>query len=153
MTIESFIREAAQRFFKDVDGHNRKTLRELVAFRLGVSPARCFSHPEMEIPADIETILWRDVDSIVSGVPLGYLFGSVQFLDEEFLVDSRALCPRVETEELCDRVIKRLIGGVEPKCILDMGCGSGVLGLRLAMEFPDSQAVLCDRTGCFGLGA
>ncbi len=144
MTIDAFVRAAAQRFSLDDRDRNVRTLRDLVAFRLGVSPVTCFSHPEMEIPAEIETLLWRDVDSIVSGVPLGYLFGSVQFLGREFLIDSRALCPRVETEELCDRVIKRVVGGTPPKRILDLGCGSGVLGLSLGMKFPHGKTVLCD---------
>jgi len=144
MTIETFIKNAARRLSTIDQDRKSRIFRDLVAFRMGITPAMCLTHPEMNIPADVESVLWRDVNAINSGIPLGYVYGTLQFLDWEFLVDSRALCPRVETEELCDRVIKRANRSDGPEWILDLGCGSGVLGLSLAMKFPNSTAVLCD---------
>lgn len=64
------------------------------------------------------------------GEPLQHLLGTVEFLELEFKVDARALIPRHETEELADRCRKLTLP--ETPRILDMGCGSGVLGLSLA---------------------
>lgn len=63
--------------------------------------------------------------------PLQHLLGTVQFAGRTFRVDRRALVPRPETEELALRLLKDG-PGVHGGCALDMGCGSGVLGLTLA---------------------
>lgn len=65
-----------------------------------------------------------------NGRPLQHLLGTVEFLDHEFKCDERALIPRPETELLTDRLLKMTWkDGVK---ILDLGCGSGVIGLSLA---------------------
>jgi release factor glutamine methyltransferase len=64
------------------------------------------------------------------GEPLQHLLGTVEFCDLEFRTDARALVPRPETEELTRLLFGRpwRIGAA----ILDLGCGSGVIGLSLA---------------------
>ena len=65
-------------------------------------------------------------------VPLQHLNGVVHFGDYEFQCDHRALIPRPETEELVNIVKQQLF--TKPTRILDVGCGSGVLGLTLAKD-------------------
>lgn len=78
------------------------------------------------------------------GVPLQHLLGTVPFLGREFLCDARALVPRPETEELA-AMIKDL-PFPRPTRILDVGTGSGVLGISLALELGENceECVLCD---------
>lgn len=77
------------------------------------------------------------------GVPVQHLMGTVFFRAHEFKTDARALIPRPETEELAEWIAKNveLDDGAE---ILDMGCGSGVLGLSLAADFPNAAVTLAD---------
>jgi release factor glutamine methyltransferase len=77
------------------------------------------------------------------GVPIQHLIGYVTFHRRDFKTDARALIPRPETEELVEWLIKNTKLPDSP-CILDMGCGTGVLGLTLAADFPNSQATLAD---------
>ncbi len=69
------------------------------------------------------------------GVPLQHLLGTVEFRGHSLKVDARALIPRPETEELVDHALEWL-----GKCageglrVLDMGTGTGAIGLSLAME-------------------
>jgi release factor glutamine methyltransferase len=76
------------------------------------------------------------------GVPLQHLLGSVFFHQHEFKSDARALIPRPETEELAEWILKWDLPPSQK--ILDMGCGSGVLGLTLAAERPQWEVTLAD---------
>lgn len=68
--------------------------------------------------------------------PLQHLLGSVEFLGRGFKTDRRALIPRPETETLVERLLKDAADqGEPPRQVLDMGAGSGVIGLTLAAEW------------------
>jgi release factor glutamine methyltransferase len=75
------------------------------------------------------------------GVPLQHLLGTVEFLGHEFLCDPRGLIPRPETEELVELVLKL---APEAKSFLDVGTGSGVIALSLAMARPTAKVAACD---------
>jgi release factor glutamine methyltransferase len=66
------------------------------------------------------------------GEPLQHLLGTVEFCDLEFLTDSRALVPRPETEELTHHLLS--LTWPDGARILDLGCGSGVIGISLALH-------------------
>ena len=78
--------------------------------------------------------------------PLQHLLGTVEFMGREFLSDARALIPRPETEELVEKILAHYKKSSlpPPTQILDMGTGSGVIGLSLAHAFPEALATLAD---------
>ena len=57
-------------------------------------------------------------------------------------MDSRALIPRPETEELVEQVVKQL--SKAPERILDLGTGSGALALAFAKEYPEARVEAVD---------
>ena len=97
----------------------------------------------------VSAIQSRTIDHLVSlranRMPLNYVIGSVTFMGLHFKVDARALSPRPETELLAEMFIHRVArhqstGGT----VIDIGCGSGVLGLSVAHELPQLSVVGAD---------
>jgi release factor glutamine methyltransferase len=74
------------------------------------------------------------------GHPVAYLIGKKEFFNIELKVAPGVLIPRPETELLVELTIDhvRSSGKKTPK-ILDLGTGSGAIGLALAKNIPNSQ--------------
>lgn len=68
--------------------------------------------------------------------PLQYILGQWDFLDYTVKIRPPLLCPRPETEELVMLVVEDTTES--PIHILDVGCGTGVIGISLAEKLPDA---------------
>jgi release factor glutamine methyltransferase len=73
----------------------------------------------------------------ISGRPVQYIIGMVEFFGLEFKVDQRVLIPRPETEALVEVVIEKLANNENPK-IIDLGTGSGAIAISLARNLKRS---------------
>ncbi len=71
----------------------------------------------------------------LAGEPLQYIIGHWPFRTLDLDVDPRVLIPRPETEELVDVALRELARSASPApLLLDLGCGSGAIGLSLLDE-------------------
>lgn len=75
--------------------------------------------------------------------PLQHLLGNVDFLGNLFKSDARALIPRPETEQLVEK-LREQFSSAPPARVADIGCGSGVIGLTLALSWPQAEVTLID---------
>ncbi|MCX7857320.1 MAG: peptide chain release factor N(5)-glutamine methyltransferase [Deltaproteobacteria bacterium] len=83
-------------------------------------------------PEEVETIL-RLIAERKSGKPFAYIVGKKEFYSYEFLVNQAVLIPRPETEILVEEA-ERVLREKKPRRILDMGTGSGVIGITLSIR-------------------
>jgi release factor glutamine methyltransferase len=124
----------------------RLTAEALVAHVLGLSRAQLLSRLEQPFPHHLKTYLDRLIERAADGEPLAYLTGQREFSGLDFRVDARVLVPRPETEQLVELAVKH-VAGPPPAAgwrIWDVGTGSGILAITLALKCPAAQVVASD---------
>ncbi len=77
------------------------------------------------------------------GVPIAYLTGEREFWSRLFKVNPDVLIPRPDSELLIELSLD-LLPTTQASKIIDLGTGSGILGITLAAERPGSQVIACD---------
>lgn len=93
-----------------------------------------------------EAVTDEDVARLASGEPLAYIIGWQPFLGLRLALDSRPLIPRPETEWWTERLIAHLQErfGESPFTLLDLGAGSGAIGLAVAKHLSNAHVTLTD---------
>jgi release factor glutamine methyltransferase len=71
--------------------------------------------------------------------PVAYILGRKGFRHIELAVDRRVLIPRPETEMLVELALE-----ARPARVLDVGTGSGAIGLAVADELPECEVTATD---------
>lgn len=153
VTVEVGDRAAAKWLCQTASGHDAEEFAAILDLPVG---ERAGLH--------LEAMLRR----LAGGEPLQYVLGRWGFRRLDVMVDARVLIPRPETEQLVDAVLQRLAAVRDHHhqrrpCVVDLGTGSGVIGLSvLAESAPESvdvwmtdvsvEALDVARANCAGLG-
>ena len=141
MTVLEVLTAATDYLGKQGVESSRLNAEHLLAHVLG-KKNRIELYLEFERPlGETERGPLRDlVRQRAEGRPLQHLLGTVEFLGHSFATDTRALIPRPETEQLVELVLA--VGGFERA--LDVGTGSGVIALSLALKRQQAVVTGCD---------
>jgi release factor glutamine methyltransferase len=114
----------------------------LIGHALGLARMRLYLEFERPV-TDAELAVIRElVRRRGRREPLQYVLGFTEFSGLRLKIDRRALIPRPETELFVETVVARCIA--PPGRILDLGTGSGAIGLALAKAFPDARVAAAD---------
>ena len=81
----------------------------------------------------------------ISGTPLPYVLGEWSFYGKTFKVNRNVLIPRADTEILIEKALSKINVG-DTFHVLDLGCGTGMIGMTLALERPLSKITLIDQS-------
>lgn len=117
----------------------------LLAELLNLNSLELLNHLDDIVSKDKSELYKQEVDAVQSGKPIQYVIGNVNFYGEIYDINENVLIPRFETEELLENTIayiKKFF--TEPVDIIDLGCGSGVIGLTLEKKVSTKSVDLVD---------
>ncbi|MDZ4043929.1 MAG: peptide chain release factor N(5)-glutamine methyltransferase [Eubacteriales bacterium] len=117
--------------------------RVLLAHALNCDPATLYRRPEYAVLPQVQAQFCGLVESRAQGTPVAYLTGQKEFYGLDFAVDRGVLIPRPETEMLVQRGLELLTAVTAPK-VVDVGTGSGALGVTVAKHRPDAEVWATD---------
>lgn len=98
-------------------------------------------------PIKDENKLNNQIKRLTSGEPLQYILGYAYFVNSNYKVTPDVLIPRQETEQLAVSTMTKIIKlfGKDPKItIVDIGTGSGILGIYSKEYFSKSNVICTD---------
>ena len=86
-----------------------------------------------------------------AGEPLAYLLGQQEFYGRPFTVSPAVLIPRADTETLVETALEQLLllrrqRRAVPLSLLELGTGSGIIAITLALEAPDTEVHAVERS-------
>ncbi len=133
MNVDSLLRQAKKKI-------NSLDSELILLFVLGEKD-RSFlvSHGDFKLSAEQISEFNELASEREKGVPLAYLLGVREFYGREFSVSPEVLIPRPESEAIIN-FAKEL--SVEK--IIDIGTGSGCLGITLKLEIPEAEVFATD---------
>ena len=132
-------------------GGSAVTWRELLAettTRVGERPAARWlcevasgaDHIEDVLDERVTQRMVAHLDSMIArhsaGEPLAYVLGRWAFRHLDLAIDRRVLIPRPETEVVAGVAVELAQARPRPVTVVDLGTGSGAIGLALADELP-----------------
>ncbi|WP_323012162.1 peptide chain release factor N(5)-glutamine methyltransferase [Castellaniella sp.] len=79
----------------------------------------------------------------VAGEPMAYILGHREFWGRDFQVTPAVLIPRPETEFLVECALNAIADTAGPH-VLDLGTGSGIVAISIALDRPDAQVQATD---------
>lgn len=88
-----------------------------------------FKNPKSPIPENFQVFI-QDLNLLSEGIPLQYILGETNFFGLQIMVNNNVLIPRPETEELIEKLFD-FTCLINPKFVLDLGCGSGAIALAI----------------------
>jgi len=133
MTIQTALRQGVELLEQDAVPAPRLTAEVLLCHALGRQRPYLYAHPEEELSEPARLHFGRYLHQRLNGKPTQYITGRQEFYGREFRVGPEVLIPRPETEHVVETALA-LCGAATR--VVDVGCGSGAIGVTLALESP-----------------
>ena len=116
----------------------------LVAHVLNKPRTWVIAHPELTLTTHQQKHLDDSLARLERREPLPYILGQWEFFGLDFDVTPEVLIPRPETELLVEKAISWLQESSVRRTVADVGTGSGVIAISIAMHLPDAYILATD---------
>lgn len=145
MTYEGLLKVA---YKKAKSFHKEEEAVKLLLMELShQDPHQFYLHLIDEVDHDFENEFFEKLDLyLLKDIPVQHIIGHSYFFGHSFIVNGDVLIPRSETEQLVEHVLyyyDQYFNG-EKLDVLDLGTGSGCIGLTLALEEKSLHLTISD---------
>lgn len=142
VTIHKWLEDASRRLkTAGIDSHSLDALI-LVEHLTGYNRAHILAHQELTLtPSQLEKAN-KCLDRRAKREPLAYILGNIEFYGRNFMVNKHVLVPRPESEAIIE--ILHSLPITPGQHLVDVGTGSGILGISAKLEFPTLDVTLSD---------
>lgn len=123
----------------------RSDARLVLAHLLKTTKERLIMHPELEVAPEVKATYLEALEKISRGCPIAYVTGVREFYGRPFAVTPDVLVPRPDTETLVEEAIA-LIAREGIENVLDLGTGSGIIAVTIALEAPSATVFATDES-------
>ena len=115
----------------------------ILKFALKKPSSFFISNQKINIEKTQEELISSILKKRIKREPLAYIFKEWDFYGETFYLDKNSLIPRQDTELMVDLVLNKFDKKSKLN-ILDLGTGSGVIGITLSKFYPNSLITISD---------
>lgn len=139
MTIFEWL-EKTVRKLSDTNIQSARLDAELILAQiLNKSREWVLAHSDFELNDKILSQAQKDIERRANYEPLAYILGVKEFYGRKFIITPDILIPRPETEQIIDVIKKITKKDPTIKKVIDIGTGSGVIAITLALELPNVE--------------
>lgn len=132
-------------YFEDAEIENPRLNAEvLLGNVLGLERIMLYARFDRQLDPQQRSEFRELVRKRAEHCPLQYLLGEIEFYERDFKVTPAVLIPRPETELVVDKCLEKLPDEDEAYRIADVGTGSGVIAVTLAVERSSAQVIATD---------
>ena len=129
----------------------RAEARRLLACLTGQPLTWFMAHGDDPAGPDIAARFQALAERRRAGEPLAYLLGQQEFYGRPFAVSPAVLIPRADTETLVETALEQLLllrqqRRAVPLSLLELGTGSGIIAITLALEAPHTEVHAVERS-------
>lgn len=144
---KDLLARAVERLVAARDNTAQLDAEVLLMYLLGYNRAQLYARLDEEINEAAAQEYTQLVERRAQGEPIAYITSYREFMALDFYVDRRVLIPRPETELLVEYTVKKMLEKgwtTEEHPIVDVGTGSGVIAVYLALRFPKARVFATD---------
>jgi release factor glutamine methyltransferase len=116
----------------------------LIAHLINKPRTWVMAHPELRLTAEQHQQLDDSLTRLERGESFPYVLGHWEFFGMDFDITPYVLIPRPETELLVEKAIAWLQVSPVRRTIADVGTGSGVIAVSIAVNVPDANIIATD---------
>lgn len=118
----------------------------LLADLMNVNALELLTILDQEVPEEVINTYKYRVNELQKGRPIQYIIGNVNFCGNILEINENVLIPRFETEQLVYNTIEKIkqLWPNENISLIDLGTGSGAIGLSIKKKLPNINITLLD---------
>ena len=147
-TIRNTLKNIQSKLYEGIDFSSDEAKLEarfILEHVLKIAQKEIIQKSDLQIDTDNQTEIEYITEKRIAGIPLPYLLGEWSFYGRTFKVNPHVLIPRADTEILIEKALSK-INAHDLYEILDLGCGTGIIGITIALERPLSNVTLIDQS-------